>query len=378
MDPSRATSSRSDPSALVVARAIRGFGAGALSIVIAVDLASAGYSPLEVGVLLGLALAGGSVWSLLVSRLERWWTRRTILWIEACMIIAGGIVLWLALESPLLLVVVLLLGGIVTGGSDVSPLGTLEQAILADATRPDSRTAAFAYYNLAGYIGAALGALSVGVVGGALYGAGPAGGVHDAVFLLYALLGVSLIPTYASLSRAVDRPPEREPRPVLSPSSRRNVLHLAGLFTVDAFGGGLIINSLVAYYLALEFSPPLAYLGLVIFGASLAAALTFVLAVPLARHFGLIPTMVFTHIPSNLLLISFAFAPTFPLAAGLWIARSMLSQMDVPTRQAFTQAIVPAEDRTAAAGITTAARRTQAFGAPVTGAFLDAGGPWVA
>lgn len=367
-----------DPAVLTLSRGIRGFGSGALSIVIAIDLAGAGYAPLVVGILLGLALAGGSLWSVLLPRLERWWTRRTIFWFEAGMMALGGLVLWLALSNPILLVAVLLLGGIVTGGSDVSPLGSLEQAVMADTTTPQSRTPAFAYYNLAGYVGAALGALVVGLVSALLGVLSPSSGGSGAVFLLYALLGVALVPAYGTLSRAVDRPPREEPRPILSPASRQNILHLAGLFTVDAFGGGLIVNSLVAYYLELQFAPSLASLGLLFFGASVAAAVSLLLAVPLARRFGLIPTMVFTHLPSNLLLIGFAFAPTFPVAAIAWVARATLSQMDVPTRQAYTQAIVPPEDRSAAAGITTAARSAQAFGAPITGAFLSAGGPWLA
>lgn len=378
-EPSRhRPSTARDPSLLLLTRALRGFGAGALSIVIAIDLAAAGYSPLIIGVLLGLALAGGSVWSLLVPRLERRWTRRVILWIEATMMVIGGVVLYLALAQPILLVIVLLLGGIVTGGSDVSPLGTLEQAVMADVTKLEKRTPAYAYYNLAGYVGTAFGALSVGLIAAVSLGSNPFGGPHDAVFLFYGLLGVSLIPAYAALSAVVDRPPSSAARPVLSPSSRRNILDLAGLFSVDAFGGGLIINSIVVYYLTLEFQSSAAVLGPLFFAANIAAAISIVLAIPLARRFGLIPTMVFTHIPSNLLLIAFAFAPTFPLAAVLWVARSTLSQMDVPTRQAYTQAIVPPEDRSAAAGITTAARSGQAFGAPVTGAFLAAGGPWLA
>ncbi len=375
--PASPRAGRSDLRLLVLARTLRGFGAGALSIVIAVDLASAGYSPLAVGVLIGLALAGGSLGSLLVPRLERLWSRRTVLWIESALVILGGIVLWLAISDPFLLVMVLLLGGIVTGGSDVSPLGAIEQAIVADATKSSSRTAAYAYYNLAGYVGAAFGALAVGAITVGLSGLASVNASHDAVFPFYAILGLSLIPIYGALSRAEAGHRVVEPRPILSPESRRNVLDLAGLFTIDAFGGGLIMNSLLAYYLTIRFAPSVGDLGLLFFGASLAAAASFLLAVPLARRIGLIRTMVFTHIPSSLLVIAFAFSPAFVVASGLWIARSTLSQMDVPTRQAYTQAIVPPTDRTAAAGITTAARSAQAFGAPVTGGFLAAGGPWL-
>jgi MFS family permease len=156
------------------------------------------------------------------------------------------------------------------------------------------------------------------------------------------------------------------------------VFHLSGLFAVDAFGGGLVTNSLVVYYLVIRFHAPVEVLGLVVALGNFAAAFSLILAVPLARRFGLINTMVFTHLPSSALLILFAFSPTILLAGLVWVARCSLSQMDVPTRQSYTQAVVPREDRTAAAGYTTAARSGQALGAPVAGGFLALGGPWLA
>ncbi len=365
-----------DAFVLTIARAIRGLGAGALSIVIAVDLASAGYSDLAIGLLLGLAMAGGSAGSILLPRWERRWARRRVLYVEAGFVGIGGLALWGALTVPALLLVALLLGGIVTGGSDVSPLGALEQASMADAVPRGRRTAAYAAYNLAGYVGAAVGALLAGLTRPG-FGAG-SGGVHDPIFLFYALLGASLLPLYARLSSAVDRPPIATDRPTLSPESRRHVLALSSLFAVDAFGGGLIVNSLVAYYLVVRFDASASALGTIFFAASLASGLSLLLAVPIARRIGLIPTIVFTHLPSSVLLMVFAAAPTLLAAGGLWVARATLSQMDVPTRQAYTQSIVPSEERSAAAGYTTAARSGQALGAPITGAFLAAGGPWVA
>ncbi|MCI4365281.1 MAG: MFS transporter [Thermoplasmata archaeon] len=371
---------RRDRTLLMGARTARGFGAGALSIVIALDLSESGYSSFAIGLVLGLALGGAAVWALAVPYLQDCWGRRVAFALSAGALAIGGVLLWVDLANPAVLLTALFLGGIVTGGADVSPLGALEQAELAGATEDRARTSTFSLYNLLGYVGVAVGALAAGplqtVVGPTLVGfpSGP----HDVTLLLYGLLGLGLLPTYQSLSspRVRDRSSKR-PSP-LSPASRPTVYALSALFTVDAFGGGLVVNSLVVYYFSVRFGSNVEVLGLLFFVSNLAAALSLVLAAPIARRIGLVNTMVFSHIPSNVFLILFVFAPTFPWAATLWVARSSLSQMDVPTRQSYTQAVVPPEDRPAAAGYTTAARSCQAFAAPVTGTFIAAGGPWIA
>ena len=370
---------RRDRFVLIAARTVRGFAAGGLSIVLALDLANAGYPVWTVGLLLGLALGGGALWAILVPRLELGRPRRAVLVLCAVLFALGGFLLWAGLILPAVVVAAVLLGGIAASTSDASPLGALEQAALAGATGGEPRTELFALYNLLGYVGNAAGALLAGVtaalpVGG---GSGFAPGPHDPTFLLYGLLGLGLVPAYRSLSERVDRRSSERVAP-LSTGSRPTVYALSELFAVDAFGGGMIANTLVVYYLAERFHPPVEELGALLAGASLLAAVSFLLAAPLARRFGLIPTMVFTHLPSSVLLVLFPFGPSFLASSALWLGRSVISQMDVPTRQSYTQAVVPPEDRTAAAGYTTAARGAQAFGAPVTGAFLASGGPWVA
>ncbi|MCI4373319.1 MAG: MFS transporter [Thermoplasmata archaeon] len=362
------------------ARALRGFGAGALSIVIALDLAAAGYSTLGIGLLLGFALGGAAVWALAVPRIELRWRRRAVFGLAAVSLAFGGVLLWIDVANPLVLLVALFLGGIVAGGADVSPLGALEQAALAGTIEDRDRTQTYSVYNLLGYVGVALGALAAAPLyalkGPAWPGFPP--GPHDVTLLFYGFLGFALIPLYRSLSIEVDHQVSRGRPSPLSPPSRPIVYSLSALFSMDAFAGGLIVNSLVVYYFATRFDPGVDVLGLVFFLSNLAAGLSLVLAAPLARRFGLVNTMVFSHIPSNVFLILVVFAPSFSIASVLWVARATLSQMDVPTRQSYTQAVVPAEDRAAAAGYTTAARSCQAFGAPVTGAFLAAGGPWIA
>lgn len=371
---------RRDRFVLMSARTGRGFGAGALSIVIALDLAGAGYSSFVIGVILGLALGGAAAWAIAVPRIELRWRRRSVFVLSAAALAGGGVLLWVDLANPAVLLTALLLGGIVAGGADVSPLGALEQAALAETTPAPRRTHTYASYNLLGYVGIALGALVAGPLSalGSPKIPGFPSGPHDVTLLLYGLLGLALVPVYQSLSREVDRAAASERHTPLSPGSRPVVYALSALFSVDAFAGGLIVNSLVVYYFATRFHPGVDLLGVVFFLSNLAAGVSLLVAAPLARRFGLVNTMVFSHIPSNVFLILVVFAPSMLLASALWVARASLSQMDVPTRQSYTQAVVPAPDRAAAAGYTTAARSFQAFGAPVTGSFLAAGGPWIA
>ena len=375
-----APSSRRDRALLMGARTARGFGAGALSIVIALDLAGVGYPSFAIGVILGLALGGAAAWAIAVPRIELYWRRRSVFALSAVALAGGGVLLWVDIANPAVLLVALVLGGIVAGGADVSPLGALEQAALAGTTADRERTQSYALYNLLGYVGVALGALAAGPLYAlpALALPGVPASPHDATLLFYGLLGLVLLPLYRSLSRDVDRPAGGGRPSPLSPPSRPVVYSLSALFSVDAFAGGLIVNSLVVYYFSTQFHPAVDLLGFVFFLSNLAAGLSLVLAAPLARRFGLVNTMVFSHIPSNVFLILVVFAPGFLIASVLWVARATLSQMDVPTRQSYLQAVVPPEDRAAAAGYTTAARSCQAFGAPVTGSFLAAGGPWVA
>src|SRR5208282_620027 len=304
------------------------------------------------GILLGLALGGAAGWAIAVPRFELRWRRRSVFLLSALALAVGGGLLWFDISNPAILLAALLLGGIVAGGADVSPLGALEQAALAGTTDDRVRTQTYAVYNLLGYVGIAVGALAAGPLS-ALNGPALAGfptGPHDTTLLLYGLLGLGLVPAYRSLSSDVDRLAVKELPTPLSPASRPIVYSLSGLFSVDAFAGGLIVNSLVVFYFSTRFNPGVDTLGLVFFLSNLAAGLSLVLAAPLARRFGLVNTMVFSHIPSNVFLILVVFAPTFLIASILWIARATLSQMDVPTRQSYTQAVVPPEDRAAAAG----------------------------
>jgi len=368
-----------DRLALTAARTIRGFGAGALSVVLAIELSRGGYSALQIGIALGLAMGTAAAWAILMPGRLPGLPRRTLFVVGALAVAAGGLLLWVDSTSPWSLLPALLLGGIVAGGADISPLGALEQGTLSGVADSQSRTRLFVLYNFAGYVGTAMGALVAGPLGAVT--TAPAGfpaTPRDAVLLLYGLLGLVLIPVYVTLPSAATGGGEHLVFRRLSPDHRGPILRLSGLFTVDAFGGGMIANALVSYFLLLRFNASLDTIGYVLSLANIAAGTSLLLALPLARRFGLINTMVFTHIPSSLLLILFAYTPTVLFAAIVWVARATLSKMDVPTRQSYTQAIVPKEEGAAAAGYTTAARSAQAFGGPASGALFSVGGPWLA
>lgn len=362
---------------LTATRTLRGFGAGALSVVLAIDLAASGFGPALVGVVLGVALGAAAGWAILIPGRSANRAGRVWFAFGALAVAGSGFLLWLNLTSPWTLLPALLLGGIVAGGSDVSLLAALEQGALSRNSPGAGRTPAFAIYNLVGYAGTAAGALVAGPLRSATVPLLPSSGsATDPMYLLYALIGVALVPLYLSLARTARLTEAPIERP-LSPGPRSVVLRLSALFSVDAVGGGMIANALVAYFLVLKFHASADTVGVILALASLAAGASLAMAVPLARRFGLVNTMVFTHLPSSALLIAFAFTPSLPLAGFVWVARATLSQMDVPTRQSYTQAIVPPEEGASAAGYTTAARSAQAFGSPVSGSLFAIGTSWL-
>ena len=365
---------RSDLAVLYASRTARAFGAGSLAVALALDLAAA-YGPLDAGVFLALSMVAASVWAFAAERVERRIGRKRTFVVSAFGLAVGGFLLFQFVTSPYVVVLALALGGILASSSDIGPLPALEQAALASVVTDSTRTRTFSLYNFLGYVGNAAGALLAApltAAGGAIFGP-----PRDLVLLLYGLMGLSLIPVYLQFSTRADRLPQTEARRPLSAASRPKIVTLSGLFSVDAFGGGLVANFLVTLWLHARYNASGEAIGLILALAMLGAAISLLLTPPLAQRFGLVNTMVFTHMPSSVLLILFAFAPNLGVAGAFWVGRSLISQMDVPTRQSLIQAIVTPEERTAAAGYTTAARSSTALGGPVTGAFLSLGGPWV-
>ncbi|MGQ0612922.1 MAG: MFS transporter [Planctomycetaceae bacterium] len=363
-----------DEGLLFLARASRMFAYGALAVVLALYLAELGLSGERIGLLFSLALAGDTAISLvLATRADAWGRKRTLLVGALLMALAGWV--FARSEEYLVLVVAATLGVVSPSGHEVGPFLAVEQAALAQVTDAHRRTKRFAWYNLTGTVGAALGSLSAGLASGRLQALGwTALESYRAVVIGYALLGACLLPIFAFLGPRVEV--RSAPAPLVGLGglrrSRRLVLRLAALFSLDAFAGGFVIQSFLAYWFHARFAVEPALLGGIFFGANLLAAASALSASWLAARIGLVRTMVFTHLPSNLLLILVPLMPSLPLAIGVLFLRFSISQMDVPTRQSYTMAVVDPGERSAAAGVTGVARSLGAALSPSLAGLLFA------
>ena len=358
---------------LFITRSLRLFAYGALAVILVVYLTNLGLSASQTGLLLTLILVGDTAVSLyLTTRADRLGRRRTLI-IGAMLMVAAGLTFaWT--RNFLLLIVAGTIGVISPSGNEVGPFLSIEQAALAQVVPPAARTTVFAWYTLAGSFATAAGSLCGGVLAHVLQGSAlvPLAN-YRVVVLLYAALGAVLAVLFTRLSPAAE---------VLSPGgtstrfgigqSRDVVLRLSGLFALDSFAGGFVVQSFAAYWFYLRFGVNPATLGVIFFWANLFAGISALLATRLAARFGLVKTMVFTHLPSNILLILVPLMPTLPLAILVLLARFSISQMDVPTRQSYVMAVVRPEERSAAAGITGVARTTGAAIAPVFAGWLFA------
>jgi predicted MFS family arabinose efflux permease len=356
-----------DVALLFATRAVRLFAYGFLSVVLVLYLAAAGLSESRIGLLLTLTLLGDTAVSLvLTTRADRWGRRRTLAVGALLMVLAAAA--FAATRSFPALLVAATVGVISPSGNEVGPFLAVEQAALAQALPAERRTSAFAWYQLAGAVATALGSLG----GGGLAGALQAGGMGElpsyrAVVLGYGAMGLALLALASRLSPAAEAPARAAPpgRGLLGlHRSRRVVLGLSALFSVDAFAGGFVVQSFVAFWFHRRFGTGPGALGTLFFGANVLAGLSALSAARIARRFGLVNTMVFTHLPSNVLLFLVPFMPTMPLAAAALWARFSISQMDVPTRQSYTMAVVDPDERSAAAGVTGIARTVGASLAP--------------
>lgn len=359
------TSAPRDYTLLFAARILRLFAYGFLAVVLVLYLRSLGYSETRVGVLLAFTLLGDAAISLsLTTRADRLGRRRMLL-AGAVLMIFGGAGM-AVLGNFWLLLIAAVIGVLSPSGNELGPFLAIEQACLAEVIRDRDRTRVFAWSHVLGFTANALGALFGGWAAGQLQHGGwtpPAS--YRALLWLYAAFGGGLLVTFSLVGHRVE-PPQVDPasgRGVVPASwhglleAKGHVAKLSALFTLDAFGGGFIVQSFVAYWFHRKFGVDLAVLGGIFFGTTLLSGLSALAAVPLARRFGLLNTMVFTHLPSNVLLMLVPFMPTLWSAVGVLLARHLIAQMDVPTRQSYVNAIVPAAERSAANGITTTIRQ---------------------
>jgi MFS family permease len=355
-----------DAQRLTAARSLRGFVDGAVSVLLASYLTGLGFSATQVGALATGTLLGSAALTLVVGLGAGHHDRRILLLLASGLMFATGIG-FASFTAFLPLLLVAIVGTLNPSSGDVSVFLPTEQAAMAGAVPPERRTAAFAIYNVAGNIAGALGALASGLPGlAARRHGGDALAAQRSVFVVYSGIALACALVYRGL------PPLADTRPVARPlaRSRAVVLRLAALFSLDSFGGGFVIQTLLALWLYRRFQLNVAVAGAFFFLTSLVGALSQLASSRLAARFGLIHTMVFTHVPANLFLATAGFMPTAPLAMLFLFLRACLSSMDVPARQSFVMAVVPPEERAAAASVTNVPRSLAAAGAPVLAGWL--------
>ncbi len=349
-----------DARRLVAARALRGAGDGLVSVLLPALLLSRGLGETSVGTLTTATLLGSAFATLAAGLIAHRVSARSVLFAASALLTATGLGFALAPTYGVLLLVAFI-GTFNPSAGDVSVFLPTEQALLAGGGSPPERTARFARYNLGGAIGGALGAWAAGQL--ERFGLGIEASARGALFA-YAALGLVLPALYAPLraGRAIATA-ERAPRQPLR-RSRGVVLRLAALFSLDSFGGGFAVQTILVTWLIGRFGASLELAGTTMAVASVLSALSQLAAPPLARRIGLIRTMVYTHLPANAFLIACAFAPSAPFAiACLWL-RASLSQLDVPARQAYVMSVVPEEERSAAASVTNVPRSLGSAASP--------------
>jgi MFS family permease len=368
----------SDVVLLFLTRFVRLFAYGSLSVVLVFYLTDLGLSTAQTGVLFTLTLVGDTVISFyLTTRADRIGRRRMLMVGAALMIAAGAI--FATSHNFLLLTIAATIGVISPSGNEVGPFLSIEQAALSTVISDQTRTQIFAWYTLAGSFATALGALATGAITHAFEKiATPLGG-YRTIVVLYATLGVVLLSAFYRLTPAAEvnlhESPDLSaglPKFIGVGHSYHVVLKLSGLFALDSFGGGFVVQSFAAYWFYLRFGLTPASLGIIFFVANILSGVSALLASRLASRIGLVRTMVFTHLPSNILLILIPLMPNLSLAVAVLFLRFSISQMDVPTRQSYTMAVVPPHERSAAAGITGVSRTTGASLAPVLAGFMFA------
>jgi MFS family permease len=353
------------------------FGYGFLAVVLVLYLAAAGLDPVAIGLVLSLTLVGDTLISMWLTINADRLGRRRVLMVGSVLVIGAGIVFAFTNSVPLLILAGAI-GVVSPTGGDVGPFLAVEQAALSQRIHDGRRTSTFAWYNLVGQLATAVGALAGGLVTQVLLDRGVAPlDAYRTVVIGYAVIGVVMLLGFWRIGAAIEAPP----REAATDGIRRRfgigrskgvVLRLSILFSIDSFGGGFVPQSLLAYWFTLRYGVEPATLGVIFFAGNLFAAVSSLSAAHIAKRIGLVRTMVFTHIPANVLLILVPLMPNLPLAIAVLLVRFSLSQMDVPTRQSYVMAVVDPDERSAASGVTNIARTTGAAISPAISSILIA------
>lgn len=352
------------------ARALRGFGDGFAILILPVYLTAIGFSPLQIGIVASASLLGTAVLTLITGFIAPRFELRNLFLAGAALIVVTGLV-FPVVETfgPVLLIA--FIGSINPSAGDLGMLVPLEHALLTKETADRDRTAIFARYSLIGALTAALGALAAALPELLASHGWSKPGALRLMFYVYAALGLAASLLYRRLPRDHAHA-ENRPKTALGPS-RGIVYKLAALFSLDAFAGGFVVQSLLALWLFQRFNLSLEAASLFFFCASLLGAFSFPVAAWLSRRIGLVNTMVFTHIPSSLCLIAAAFSSDLTVVLSLLLVRAALSQMDVPTRSSYVMAVVTPAERTAAASVTAVPRSLASSISPAIAGFMLAG-----
>jgi MFS family permease len=346
-----------DARRVLLAQALRALAYGFGSVLLGVTLDERGFSSTEAGLIIAAVVAGTVVASILVGRYADAVGRRRCYVVLYLLLACVGVAFAVS-YTAWLLILFALTGALSTEVVESGPFTSLEQTMLATELSGDARVRGFGIYNAVASAAGALGALAaagLSVLHDSWHGA-PANGWFFLVFVPVALLGAAVARSLSGGIEALPAPERRTPTPQRLGPSRPIVVRLAGLFALDSFGGGFVVQAFVAYWLSKRFGASLGTVGVVFFAVGVLQTGSFLAAPRLAERFGLLRTMVFTHLPSNVLLAAIAFAPTLAVAVALLLARTVLSQMDVPTRQAYVMALVTPDERTPAAAYTNTAR----------------------
>jgi MFS family permease len=340
----------SDAIRILVARGLRAFGDGFVALLLPIYLLDLGFSAVAIGAIVSSTLVGTAVLTLWVGIVANRHSLRRLLLVASLLMAATGAGFAVTTAFwPLL--VIAFVGTMNPTSGDASVFLPLEQTALTQTVEPRRRTALFARYSLIGSVAGALGVLAAAVPDLAANWAGcTRAAVTQSMFAFYGALGIIALVLYRPLSPAIERTSEVSHAPLHQ--SRGLVYRMAALFGMDSFGTGFLVQSLLALWLYQTFAISVTTAASILFWSSICSAISYLVAVPIAARIGLINTMVFTHLPSNILLILVPFAPNLATVIGLLLARSALSQMDVPTRSSYVMAVVAPEERPAAASIT--------------------------
>lgn len=366
---------------LFAARTMRLFAYGFVSVVLALYLAATGLSASGVGAIFSATLAGDILVSLWVTMVADRIGRRHMLVFGAALMTLAGLV-FLFTTNPLWITLAAIIGIVSPSGGEIGPFLSIEQAALSQLVPDSRRTRVFGWYHLAGSFATAAGALAGGWLARWLQSIGWSGlEAYRWIMGGYAVCGLTLLLLFLLVSRHAEAGPVAEPpagaaqRTMGLHRSKSVVFKLSSLFALDAFAGGFVVQGMIAWWLHVRYGADEGMLGTLFFGANLLAGVSALLATRLADRIGLVRTMVYTHIPSNLLLCLVPLMPNLWLAIAVLLLRSSISQMDVPARQSYTMAVVAADERSAASGITTVARSVGAAVSPLLGGLLMAHAP---